>query len=352
MAVLALEHLPAQNGGPEATVFVTGLETPWAMDFAPDGRIFVTERPGRIRVIREGILSPEPWLTTESSAAPGRESGLLGLALDPTFAENGYVYVAESYHSDGQVYNRLLRLKDAAGWGVLDKILLDAIPGAANHDGGRVKFGPDGKLYWTVGDATNQDLAQDTASLNGKILRLNADGSVPNDNPFPGSFVYAYGLRNPQGLSWDAAGRLYSTDHGPSGVQGVGQDEINLIVAGKNYGWPVIRGAMTKNGMESPLVQSTIARIWAPGSCLIVKGGKWNGSLLFSGLRGETLYRMTINSRDPKKIAFFEELFVKKFGRLREVAQGPDGTIYVTTSNTDGRGYADEQGDKILIVKP
>ena len=169
-----------------------GLDTPWAMDFAPDGRIFVTERPGRIRTIEHGQLQPEPWMTLD--VASGGEAGLLGLAIDPLFSKNRYVYVAYSYRAGVlAVRNRLARLREDAktGKGVLDKILLDDLAGASNHDGGRVKFGPDSKLYWTVGDAQTTRYAQNIKSLNGKILRLNADGSVPADNPLPNSYVYS-----------------------------------------------------------------------------------------------------------------------------------------------------------------
>lgn len=333
----------------DVSVVVGDLDTPWAIDFAVDGRIFVTERPGRIRIVKDGSLQPEPWLTLD--VAETGESGLLGLVLDPQFAQNDFVYVAYTYRTtDGILQNRLVRLRDipASGMGVVDKVLLDGVTGAANHNGGRVKFGVDGKLYWTIGDAQKSDLAQDLSSLNGKILRLNPDGTIPTDNPFPGSPVYSYGHRNPQGLAWQpGTGRLHATEHGPSGLPG-GRDELNYIEPGKNYGWPIITGEETRSGMVSPILQSGISETWAPGGATFVTQGYWSGSLLFTGLRGQSLYRVTLDSTDPRKVLTFERLLTGRFGRLRDVAQGPDGAIYILTSNRDGRGQPSAGDDKVL----
>ena len=244
----------------------SGLNTPWAIDFASDGRIFITERPGRIRIVAAGQLRAEAWMTLD--VATGGESGLLGLALDPKFSENRFVYVAYSYRTGMfAMRNRLVRLREdvKTAKGVLDKVLLDGVAGANNHDGGRVKFGPDGKLYWTTGDAQKSDAAQQLNSLNGKILRLNPDGGIPADNPLANSYVYSYGHRNSQGLAWQpVSGRLYATEHGPSGFQGCCRDEVNLIEAGKNYGWPEIRGEETKAGMIAPVIQAGTNETWAP----------------------------------------------------------------------------------------
>jgi aldose sugar dehydrogenase len=335
-------------------VVAKSLEIPWAIDFAPDGRFFITERPGRVRIIKDGQLQADPWINIETSAATTifGESGLLGLAIDPNFAANRYVYVAYSYNTgNGGLGNRLVRLKEnpATGKGISDKILLDGARGAANHNGGRVKFGPDGKIYWTMGESQDRPLAQDLASFNGKILRLNLDGTVPVDNPFPESAVYTLGHRNPQGLAWQpGTARLYETEHGPSGEKGVGQDEINYIEPGKNYGWPEISGAETKAGMVSPIIQSGTGETWAPSGATFVKGGPWNGSMLFVGLRGQTLYRLTLDANDPRKVLGLEKLLTGKYGRLRDVAQAPDGSIYVLTSNRDGRGLPMADDDRLL----
>jgi len=344
--------MPRQSRAASVEVVATGLETPWALDFAPDGRIFVTERAGRIRIIKEGKLQPEPWLVLDAYEIG--EAGLMGLALDPDFSHNRFVYAAYSYRdSRGRVKNRLVRLREepASGKGQRERILVDEVPGSANHNGGRVKFGPDGMLYWTMGDAQNTGFSQDLSSLNGKILRLRGDGTVPADNPFANSTVYSYGHRNPQGLAWHpASGLLYSTEHGPSGFQGCCRDEVNLIEPGKNYGWPVIRGDETQQGMMMPLLHSGLGETWAPGGAAFVRRGPWAGSLLFTGLRGQSLYHLVLDRNEPRKVVSFERLFVRQFGRLRDVAEGPDGKIYLLTSNRDGRGRAAADDDRVLRI--
>jgi len=334
----------------QVEVIARGLETPWAIAFAPGGRVFVTERPGRIRVVKDGKLQQESWL--EIAAYETGEAGLLGLAVDPGFERSRFLYAAYSYRdSGGRLKNRLVRLRDdpSSAKGVIDRVLLDDAVGSRNHDGGRVKFGPDGKLYWTVGDAQNTSFSQNTSSLNGKILRLNPDGTVPSDNPFAQSPVYSYGHRNPQGLAWQpGSGRLYATEHGPSGFQGCCLDEVNLIEAGKNYGWPVIRGDQTREGMIAPLLHSGNNETWAPCGAAFVTRGPWAGSLLFTGLRGQTLYRLALQPNNPRKVAAFERLFVREFGRLRDVVEGQDGALYLLTSNWDGRGRPGVDDDRVL----
>jgi glucose/arabinose dehydrogenase len=336
----------------QVETFVTGLETPWAIDIAPDGRVFISERPGRIRVIKDGRLLPEPWMTLD--AAESGEAGLLGLALDPNFSNNGYLYAAYTYRAGfNRLRNRLVRLREVArsNTGVLDKVLIDNLPGSGNHDGGRVRFGPDGKLYWTTGDAQSARLAQDLKSLAGKILRLDADGAIPGDNPMPSSYVYSYGHRNPQGLAWQpGTGRLYATEHGPSGFQGCCRDEINFIEAGKNYGWPEIRGDQTKDGMVSPVIHAGTNETWAPAGAVFATHGPWKGSLLFTGLRGQTLYRLELDASDARKATKLDRLFYRRFGRLRDVAEGPDGSLYLLTSNRDGRGTPSAGDDKVLRI--
>ena len=334
----------------EVEVVAGGFETPWAIAFASDGRIFVTERPGRIRIIKNGKLQTEPWM--EIDAYEAGETGLMGLALDPEFSRNRFVYAAYTYRdSNGRLKNRLVRLREdsATGKGMADKVLVDNVAGNNNHNGGRVKFGPDGKLYWTVGDAQNTRFSQDISSLNGKIMRLNPDGTIPADNPLAKSPVYSYGHRNPQGLAWQpGTGRLYATEHGPSGFQGCCMDEVNLIEAGKNYGWPAIRGDESQEGMVAPVLHSGESETWAPGGAAFVARGPWSGSLLFTGLRGQALYRLVLDPKDPRKVVSFEGIFVRQFGRLRDVAEGPDGKIYLLTSNRDGRGWPAQDDDKVL----
>jgi glucose/arabinose dehydrogenase len=338
-----------------AETLIRGLDTPWAIDFAPDGRIFISERPGRIRVAKDGQLLEAPWM--QLPVVEVSESGLLGLALDPQFSQNHYVYAAYTYRTgDGRLANRLVRLRDApaagpGGQGTLDMILLESVPANNNHDGGRVRFGPDGKLYWTMGDAQNGQLAQDPALLNGKILRLNPDGSIPPDNPSPGSPGYSYGHRNPQGLAWQpGTGRLYATEHGPTGDQGrpCCLDEVNLIEPGRNYGWPVVAGDQTREGMESPLLHSGTNGTWAPGGATFVTHGPWTDSLLFTGLRGQALYRLTLDPDVPRRVLNLETLFQGQFGRLRDVVEGPEGALYLLTSNRDGRGRPGPEDDRVI----
>lgn len=331
--------------------FVTNLDVPWEMVFAPDGRIFLTERPGKILIIKDGKIQDEPWMSLDVAAVG--EGGLLGLALDPQFVENHYVYAAYTYSIGlDKLQNRLVRLREdpSTGKGVMDKVLLDNAAGNMYHDGGRVKVGPDGKVYWTVGETENPPLAQDLSSLNGKILRVNPDGTIPADNPFPGSPVYSYGHRNPEGLAFQSrTNRLYSTEHGPSGGSyGQGQDEINYIEPGKNYGWPVIHGDQTHEGMENPVIQSGESETWAPSGATFVTGGPWDGSLVFAGLRGETLYRLVLDKNDPKKVISFDRYLTGQYGRLRDVVQGPDGALYILTNNTDGRANPRPGDDRIL----
>jgi glucose/arabinose dehydrogenase len=334
-------------------VLIRGLDTPWAIAFASDGRIFVTERPGRIRIVKNGQLESEPWMALEVSDVG--EAGLLGLALDPRFAETRFVYVAYTYRGQNRrLANRLARLREdpKSGKGTLDKVLIDNVAAANNHDGGRVKFGPDGKLYWTMGDAQETSHAQRLSSLNGKILRLNPDGSIPADNPFPNSYVYSYGHRNPQGLAWQSGtGRLYATEHGPSGFQGCCRDEVNFIEPGKNYGWPDIRGDESKEGMAPSVIHAGTSETWAPGGATFVSRGPWAGSFVFTGLRGQTLYRVRFDPKEPRKVLGFERHFYRQFGRLRDVVEAPDGNLYLLTSNRDGRGSPAQDDDRVIRLQ-
>jgi glucose/arabinose dehydrogenase len=338
---------------PVAEVLVRNLEIPWALDFASDGRIFVTERPGRIRVVRDGRLEAEPWLTLSVAHQLQSEMGLLGLALDPDFARNRYVYVYYTYAEGGQLWNRLVRLVERDGRGVVDKVLLDRIPGNQNHDGGRVKFGPDGKLYVTTGDAQRGAPAQDISSLAGKILRLNPDGTIPLDNPFPNSPVYSYGHRNPQGLAWHPVSqRLYITEHGPSALVEAGKcchDEVNRIEPGGNYGWPTVFGVARDARFIDPVLESG-TDTWAPSGATFVTRGPWRGSLLFAALRGQALHRVVFAEPDFQRVVVHEVLFRGRFGRLRDVVEGSDGALYLLTSSRDGRGAASPDDDRLIRI--
>jgi aldose sugar dehydrogenase len=343
----------ARFPSPQVEVVASGLRVPWALAFAPDGRLFFTERPGRIRVIEKGQLRPDPVATLP--VVSSGEGGLLGLALDPGFARNGALYVMYTHGSGSSARNRISRLTLRDTQAVEEVVLLEGILGAGVHDGGRLKVGPDGKLYATTGDASQRDLAQAKETLNGKILRLNLDGSIPADNPFPGSPVYSYGHRNPEGLAWQpGTGRLYETEHGPTGEMGLCcLDEVNLIAPGANYGWPVVTGSPHDARFVDPVLDSG-SDTWAPSGAAFYEGDlfpAWRGDLFFGALRGQHLHRLRLGA-DGRTVLQEERLFEGRFGRLRDVVLGPEGALYLTTSNQDGRGQPAADDDRILRVVP
>lgn len=337
--------------------FATGLEVPWAIVFLPGGKsVLVTERPGRVRMIENGKLRPDPVFVVPD-VEPKGESGLMDITLHPNFASNGFIYLAYSYNSDGKQV-KVVRYRYADGRFVEPKTIVDGVPGAPNHSGMRADFGPDGKLYVTCGDSTDWNLAQNNNSLAGKILRLNDDGSVPSDNPFVGKSgyrpeIFSTGNRNPQGIAWQpATGIMFETEHGPSGFEGKGGggDEVNIIESGKNYGWPVIHHTQTKVGMESPLLEYSPA--CAPASAMFYNADafpSFKGDLFFGCLAGKRLIRVKL---DGRKVVSQENLLENAYGRIREVAVGPDGFIYFTTSNRDGRGSPAKDDDRILRLVP
>lgn len=318
-------------------VVARGLEVPWALAFAPEGRLYVTERPGRLRVVRDGRLDPTP-VATLAVAAVG-EGGLLGLALDPAFGENGHLYVCYTAAGRGGLINRVSRLTLRDGRAGGERVLVDDLPGAAVHDGCRLKFGADGKLYVSTGDAGEPRLAQGVDSLAGKVLRLNRDGSAPGDNPFPGSPIYSLGHRNPQGLAWDGAGRLFAAEHGPSG-----RDEVNQILPGRNYGWPEASGRGASGRFMDPVLDSG-SDTWAPSGIAF-----FGDDLFVAALRGRRLLRLTFGP--DLSVVRVTPLLERAYGRLRDVVAGPDGALYMTTSNRDGRGSPAADDDRILRVRP
>lgn len=334
-------------------VVAEGLEVPWSIIFTSTERMLVSERPGRIREIVDGELNPKA-LYSFPDVVSIEESGLMGLAVDPDYEANNFIYACYTSQDQSGMFNRVVRMVDARNKIRPDAVVVDNIPSAKYHAGCRLAFGPDGKLYITSGDARQPQAAQDLNSLAGKILRVNADGSIPQDNPFNGSPVYSYGHRNPQGITWDATtGVFYESEHGPSGNDGpAGGDEINHIEAGNNYGWPLVSHDESLTGTQSPLMQFTPAI--APAAILFYSSGTltmFQGKLLLGALRGEGLALISLAADDPNTIEKVEWL-IEDVGRVREVTAGPDGTIYFSTSNRDGRGSPRAGDDKIYRIIP
>ena len=334
---------PGQSGGNNThsgvQVLAENLDVPWAIDIAEDGRLFFTERKGRIMVMeKNGGLISDP--VSYINVLQNGESGLLGLALHPNFTENHLLYVYHTYSNDSAVLNKVLMLTENDNKIVESKVVIDNIPAADRNDGGRIKFGPDGKLYIATGDALQPELAQDAGSLAGKILRINSDGSIPEDNPFEGSPVYSYGHRNIQGLAWHPlTGDLYASEHGLEG-----NDEINLIKPGTNYGWPIEDCNAEK--FEKPIVcfNPAIAPAGMTFAASDILG--YQNDILLATLKAQQIRLIDLGSNVESNI-------LTGFGRIRDVVEASDGSLYVATSNKDGRAIPTQDDDKILrIISP
>jgi glucose/arabinose dehydrogenase len=318
-------------------IIAEGLQAPRSIDISNEGRIFISEKRGSIRVVDNGTLLTEP--VGDIKAENIGDAGLLGLTLHPNFTQNHLFYVYYTYSNSTGLYNKVLMLKESNNRIIDSKTILDGIPGNDYRDGGRIKFGLDGKLYVSTGDASIPELSQDLNSLAGKILRINEDGTIPQDNPFSNSAVYAYGFRNAQGLAWAPnSGALYSSDQG-----GAGNDEINLISPGKNYGWPheECNSNRDDNRYTPPLVCFNPSL--EPSGMAFAFSNKlgYQNHLIVATLKGSHLRDIDFDSGSQNTI-------LVGYGRIIDLVESEDGSIYVLTSNTDGRALPQQGDDKIL----
>lgn len=339
----------------KAAKWLTGLEVPWSLAFLPNGNALLTERPGRLRRITDGKLDPNPIY--EVSTVQAGEGGLLGLAVDPRFSENRFIYIYRTLSSGAANQVERLKLSNDERSATLDQVIVSGIPAGMIHDGGRLRFGPDGKLFITTGETHQPSLSQNPSNLGGKILRINTDGSIPNDNPISDSRVYVEGIRNCEGFDWIRDGLLVVADHGPTGELGLtGNDEINIAGPGDNLGWPTIHGCQTRPGLITPILSWENAV--PPGGLLYYRGSllkDFAHSVLVATLGSNALYRLvfSVSTNDISLVrheVYFKGQPPQGYGRLRDIVQGPDDAIYITTSNCDGRGVCPPDGDVVLRV--
>ena len=323
-----LEEVALADG--ELEVIAQNLNIPWAIEKFED-MYYVSERPGNIVKIENGEVERQR-VHFKKELATAAEAGLLGFVLAPHFSSSKIAYAYYTYVDGDKQFNRIVTLRlDKNVWQE-EQLLLDQIISGTYHHGGRLKIGPDGKLYATVGDALLPSLAQEPSALEGKILRMNLDGSVPHDNPFPNSFVYSYGHRNPQGLAWSLDGTLFASEHGNSA-----NDEINQIVAGQNYGWPIIEGNETRQEMITPLFTSGSETTWAPSGMAY-----YDNQLFVAALRGSAVLAFNLETHTLSEL-------LSGLGRIRDIMVDHQ-YLYFVSNNTDGRGNPLKHDDKLYRI--
>jgi aldose sugar dehydrogenase len=338
-------------------VVADGLEVPWAIGHLPGGDLLVTERPGRLRLVRDGVLQQAPVASLEAVLHVG-EGGLLGLAVHPDFENNRLFFIYFTTGEQGASQNRVerWRLAPDGNSAERDAVVLEGLPAARVHDGGRLRIGPDGMLYVSVGDVQDPQSGQDLQALSGKLLRLTLEGEVPQDNPDPTGPVWLSGLRNSQGFDWLDPQTMVVADHGPSGDLGRrGHDELTVARRGDNLGWPTIYGCQSREGMRTPAI-SWVQAV-PPGGAAVYRGqelSEWRGSVLLGALGARHLQRVVLS--EDGQTATTHEVYLRGdppggYGRLRDVSMGLDGHLYVTTSNCDGRGNCPSHMDQILRIR-
>ena len=334
------DNTPPPDDGPATVVrtIASGLAAPWGVAFLPDGDAVVTERDTR-RVL---LLEAPSYDVREiglieaavSNGDTGGEAGLLGVAASPEFASDRMLFFYLSTASDNRIVKARLEGRRLGS----PTVILSGIPVGGIHDGGRLAFGPDGYLYASTGETGDGALAQDKGTLAGKILRITADGDPAPGNPFPGSEIWSFGHRNVQGLAFDDADRLWASEFGDQTF-----DELNLIRPGRNYGWPMVEGRGGQDGLVDPQV------VWET-AVASPSGLAWlDGHLWLASLRGERLWRVDVHGDHASHPV---DYFVGKYGRLRTVVATPEGRLWLTTSNRDGRGDPGPDDDRILLIEP
>jgi glucose/arabinose dehydrogenase len=337
----------------DTNTIVTGIETPWEILWGPDNYIWFTERPGRVNRLNPETGNKQLILTIDDAFEYG-EAGLLGMALHPDFSSSPWVYLVYNYTDGSAIKERLVRY--IWNGSVLEQgsTLINNIPANSFHNGSRLVFGPDNKLYMSTGDAGNTSSSQNMNSLAGKILRINPDGTIPSDNPNPASYIWAFGLRNSQGLAFTPQGFLYGSEHGPNS-----DDEFNLLEANRNYGWPSVNGFCDlpdeitfcqANNVKEPLYA------WTP--TLAVAGidyynhaaiPEWQGSMLMVALKASKMVSLKL-SADGQSVTEVANWFDGYWGRLRDVCVSPDGRVFIAVSNRDGRGTPRAGDDRIVEI--
>jgi glucose/arabinose dehydrogenase len=328
---------PTTQQNESIKTLATGLQKPWAIAIAED-KIFVTEKKGNIRVIESDVMIEEPLATLRVANVFG--GGLLGITTHPDFPSNHFLYVYYTYSENDALWNKVLRITESDNK-IKDAItIIDKIPASEFYNGGVIKFGPDKKLYVATGlSSESSHKPQDMSSLEGKILRLNDDGTIPPDNPFQNSPVFSLGHRDPQGMAWDKNTNLFATEFGPTK-----NDEINLVKAGQNYGWPEQECA--GDNFVNPVVCYDPSL--EPGGIVFYSGDKleYKDSLIMATLRGANLYKLDMGEDG----SLSQKSMLSGVGRIRDVSEGPDGYLYVITSNTDGNGFPDKTDDKLIRI--